>query len=485
MSASMPEFAPEALGPRTDTPLLVCPRVGIVLAAGRSERLSGLTGGGSKALLRIGGVSLVERAVRRLLRLGLERVVVVVGYHAGVVATVIDHLELPSVQTVFAERWEQGNGASLGAAEPYLGGETAFALVTTDHIFGEGSLEPLLASGVPAALIDQAPAADAWSEGTRVVLRGKQVVGLSKAFDTPAIDCGAFVLPMGVFDAQRQASDAGDASLAGAISALVTTHPLRAVPLAPDGWCIDVDTPEDARRAQRALRSSLVRASDGPVSRYVNRPISTRLSMALAPLRISPDLLSLLALMLGLASALALGAGLAIAGAILAAATSILDGVDGESARLQQRDGPQGALLDGVLDRVTDTAIIAGLAVWSIYLGVGDAVVIVLAVAATSLSVLSMATKDRIKALSLPAAPERTIGHTLGGRDGRLLLVTVAALAGAPFVGLVAVVVTGSLGLLARILWVRRSFSSSRAGSDRPNGVLTSPAPQEEGRIDG
>jgi choline kinase/phosphatidylglycerophosphate synthase len=440
----------------------LCPsRVGIVLAAGRSERLSGLTGGGSKALLRIGGVSLVERAVRRLLRLGLERVIVVVGYHAGPVAAVIEHLELRSVQVVFAECWKEGNGASLAAAKPYVQDEPHFVLVTADHVFGEGTLEPLLRLGAPAALIDHAPDPDAWNEGTRVMLRDNLVIGFSKSFDTPAIDCGAFVLPQAVFDAQRVASDAGDASLASALSMLAARSPLQAVSLTPDGWCIDVDTPEDAERATLAIRRSLARASDGPVSRYVNRPLSTRLSMAIAPLRVSPDLLSLFALLLGLAAAWALGAGLAVEGAALAAATSIFDGVDGETARLQQRDGPQGALLDGILDRIVDTAIIAGLAVWSVHLGASDLSVVLLAVAASSLSVLSMATKDRITALALPAAPERAIGYTLGGRDGRLLLVTAAALASTPLWGLFAIVVTGGLSLVARVFSVRKTFSPS------------------------
>jgi choline kinase len=54
-----------------------------VLAAGRSERLASVTGGGSTALLRLGGLSLVERAVRSLLAAGLQRVVVVVDHDAG------------------------------------------------------------------------------------------------------------------------------------------------------------------------------------------------------------------------------------------------------------------------------------------------------------------------------------------------------------------------------------------------------------------
>jgi hypothetical protein len=66
-----------------------------------------------------------------------------------------------------------------------------------------------------------------------------------------------------------------------------------------------------------------------------------------------------------------------------------------------------------------------------------------------------MATKDRIKALSLPSAPERAIAYMLGGRDGRLLLVSLAALAEVPYLGLWAIVVTGGLSLLARLVSIR------------------------------
>ena len=80
------------------------PRVGVVLAAGRSQRLTSVTGGGSKALLRLGGLSLVERAVRSLLVVGLERVLVVVGHDAGLVATVIGRLGRGRVKVVYADR---------------------------------------------------------------------------------------------------------------------------------------------------------------------------------------------------------------------------------------------------------------------------------------------------------------------------------------------------------------------------------------------
>src|SRR4029450_8992930 len=92
-------------------------RTGIVLAAGRSRRLSGVTGGRSKLLHRLGGEPLVARATRSLLALGLERVLVIVGHDADEVAAAA-RLD-PRVKVVPAPDWELGNGASpTAAAQP-------------------------------------------------------------------------------------------------------------------------------------------------------------------------------------------------------------------------------------------------------------------------------------------------------------------------------------------------------------------------------
>jgi 1L-myo-inositol 1-phosphate cytidylyltransferase / CDP-L-myo-inositol myo-inositolphosphotransferase len=430
--------------------------VGVVLAAGRSERLDAVTRGGSKALLRLGGLSLAERAVRSLLACGLQRVLVVVGHDAGPVATVVGRLGAGRVRAVYADRWRDGNGASLAAVEPAVAGELLFVLLTTDHLFGEGALERLLGAGEPAVLVDPAPDRAAWLEGTRVQIVDRAVVGFGKHLDDPAIDCGAFLLPPEVFGCQRQAAAEGDQTLAGAVTRLTRARPLRAVPLPAGCWWQDVDTPQDAQAAAVALRRSLGKTADGPVSRLLNRPLSTRISMALAPLRPAPDLVSLVAFALGLAGGALLAAGRGVAGALLVHAASVADGVDGEVARLQLRGGPRGALLDGVLDRVADAAILAGLGLWALD-GHDAPGVLALTVAATAGALLSMATKDRAAALGLPAAPERALGWLLGGRDGRLLLVAVGALLGAPVAALAAVTATSALSLCLRLAFLRRA----------------------------
>ena len=439
------------------------PRVGVVLAAGRSQRLESVTGGGSKVLLRLGGLSLVERAVRALLAVGLERVLVVVGHDAGPVATVVGRLGRGRVKVVYSDRWPDGNGASLASVRGEVKGEALFLLVTADHVFSEGALERLLAAAEPAVLVDPAPGAPAWAEGTRVRVVKGAVVAFGKHLDEPAIDCGAFLLPPEAFGRQDQAAAEGDHSLAGAVTRLAQTRPLRAVALPAGGWWQDVDTPQDVRAARVALRRSLTKDADGPVSRLLNRPLSTRLSMLLAPLRPAPDLVSLVAFTLGLAGAGLLAAGQGLAGAILVHASSVADGVDGELARLQLRGGPRGALLDGLLDRVGDAAILAGVGLWALD-GHDAGGVLGVTVAATTGALLSMASKDRAAALGLPPAPERALGWLLGGRDGRLLLVAVGAVFGAPVAALAAVTATSALSLGLRVAFLRRRTSARDVG---------------------
>jgi CDP-L-myo-inositol myo-inositolphosphotransferase len=428
-----------------------------VLAAGRSERLRPVTGGGSKALVRVAGVSLIERAVRGLLRAGIEEVVVVVGYQAGPVAAVLKHIVPGRVRAVYARDWDKGNGASLAAAERVVTNrDDLFVLVTMDHIFGDGAIEQLVRTGAGAVLVDAAPEGAVWAEGTRVRIRRGAAYAFSKQIDERSVDCGAFVLPRDVFACQREAAADGDYSLAAAVTRLAHKRPLRAVALPRDAWWQDVDTPEDLSIAKRRLRRSLSKANDGPVSRHLNRPVSTRLSMLLAPLGISPDVLSLASAAVGFFGAWLLAGGSAVAGALAVHGSSVLDGVDGEVARLRVRASPRGALLDGVLDRLVDAAVIVALGIWAQREGASPETAMVLVGAAAATAILSMASKDRITALGLFPAPERALGWLLGGRDGRLLLVAVLSALGLPFAALLAVIAGSGTTLALRLAAVLR-----------------------------
>ena len=432
------------------------PRAAVILAAGRSERLQSVTGGGSKALVRLGGLALVERSIRTLVAAGIDRIVVVVGYHAGPVAAVAQRAAPGRVQTVVAENWEAGNGASLAAAERALDGEPSFLLVTADHVFADGALQGIQEAGEAAVLVDEHPPGDVLAEATRVAMDGEgSVQKLGKEVPSPVADCGVFLLGPAVFRASIKAQAQGDASLSGALTRLAKDEGLRAVPLDREAWWHDVDTPRDLSHARRLLRTSLRRSSDGPVARFLNRRLSIPISWALAPLRPSPNLLSLIAFAVGITAAALVATGQGLLGGILAQACSILDGVDGEVARLTVGAGPRGALFDGVLDRLGDAALAGGLGVWAVDMGTAPATAVALTTAAVTGSLLSMAIKDRIAALRLRGPSERLLGWLMGGRDGRLLVIALVAILERPALGLAIVAGTSLVASFLRVAGAR------------------------------
>jgi phosphatidylglycerophosphate synthase len=160
---------------------------------------------------------------------------------------------------------------------------------------------------------------------------------------------------------------------------------------------------------------------------------------------------------IGLIGAWLLARGNPLGGALLVHMASVLDGVDGEVARLRLRTSARGAFLDGILDRIVDLALVAGLSLWALAQGASPEFVVVVAAAAAGTSMLSMASKDRVTALGLPTAPEGALTWLFGGRDARLLLIVILALAGWPLAALVTITATAGLTLLVRLACVYAS----------------------------
>ena len=92
---------------------------------------------------------------------------------------------------------------------------------------------------------------------------------------------------------------------------------------------------------------------------YLSAPIS-KVFVQLLP-EIRPNALTYLAVGLGITAGAAFGLGLAWLGGLLAAAAQVLDGVDGQVARLTGKESLEGAFLDSVLDRYMDFALLFGI----------------------------------------------------------------------------------------------------------------------------
>ena len=92
---------------------------------------------------------------------------------------------------------------------------------------------------------------------------------------------------------------------------------------------------------------------------YVSAPVTAVLVHTMPEIR--PAVLTLLAACLGISAGVAFGLGLAWIGGLLAAVAQVLDGVDGQVARLTDKVSSEGAFLDSVLDRYMDFSLLFGI----------------------------------------------------------------------------------------------------------------------------
>ena len=102
-------------------------------------------------------------------------------------------------------------------------------------------------------------------------------------------------------------------------------------------------------------------------NRAVIHPVSSRLTPWLARLGVSPNAVSLAGMACGLAAGMAYhrsvaGPAYAVAGLLLMLAWHVLDGADGQLARLTHTQSATGKVLDGICDYVTFGAVYVGLA---------------------------------------------------------------------------------------------------------------------------
>ena len=195
---------------------------------------------------------------------------------------------------------------------------------------------------------------------------------------------------------------------------------VRAVELIDAPWFrspedVTVSKAQIAAMPQSRIRGLQAnRVDDGFYSTFVVRKLSKPLSSVAIKLRMSPNLVTVISFIVGVAAALSFAQGARwalVLGAFLLQLSLILDCVDGEVARATHRFSVIGAWLDASTDRVKEYAVYAGLATGAVVNGVASqlawcvAVILMIVQTARHMGDYNFAAIQKMREAALPFAP--------------------------------------------------------------------------------
>lgn len=421
----------------------------LIIAAGRGSRLGSRSS--PKPLHPLLGVPLIERVIMTAWRSGLSDFHVVSGYKGERIRSFLDGLAVRRglhINHFVNEEWQTGNGLSVLKARAEL--REPFVLLMADHLVDERLLVALQAEPLEEGTVRLAvdhnthnPLVDL-TDATKVSVRGDFLRRIGKRIERfDAFDTGCFLCSPAIFPAlEKASSERGDTSLSGAIQILAEEGRVRTLDIGDAFW-VDVDDTRAMKRAETTLLGRLRKPNDGPVSRHLSRPLSRRISRYLVRTPLTPNWISLSCFALSVLAAglFAMGGYILLAvGGLFAQAASVVDGCDGEVARLKFQESAFGAWFDAVLDRYADAMLLFGLT-WHTFSAGGASAALVVGFLAITGSFMNSYTADKYDRL-MKARFERGQGIRIG-RDVRVLMISVGALLNLPFL---------TLGLIAGLM---------------------------------
>ncbi len=432
----------------------------VILAAGQGRRIGASEKGKPKPLLRLLGLPLIVRSILTLREAGIKNIVVVTGYKGQMIREQLGDGRRFGVKISYADNpdWQRGNAVSLHCAKALTGDR--FILVMSDHVFSPEIIKRLahkkIQTGEAILAVDKSP--DEYidmDDATKVYIENDRIVSIGKGLRKyNAVDCGAFLLTRDIFQVIEETIKEGKDTLNDVMDRVAKKGLLRAFDIGDEYW-IDVDTEEALKHAERLLLKQLIKPTDGFISRVLNRPLSTRITRWLVNTNLTPNVLSIISFFICIISAalFSIGSYLSfLVGGLLAQFTSVLDGCDGEVARLKFQTSSYGAWLDAVLDRYGDAAIVLGI-VYGLWSYTGEPRVWIVGYIALMGSLISSYTATKYDEI----IRKKRSSNWRFGRDTRLFLVMVCAIINELYLFLVLIGIVTNLVSIRRLYIMRTS----------------------------
>ncbi len=224
----------------------------VFIAAGKGSRLSFVTNGIPKTLIKVFDRPLIDILLENCSSVGIQDIVIVTGYGQDYIT---DHFRDVTgdftVEFVYNADWKLPNGLSVLAAQQSIPRGEDFMVSMSDHFYSSDLLAGVIDSSLESRTVNvgidySLERIHDMNDAMKVKVRSGEdlITSMSKELtDYNAVDCGVFKCRYDFFSILASAREKGNYSLSEACEILISKNNLGGVNIGDSFW-IDIDTPE-------------------------------------------------------------------------------------------------------------------------------------------------------------------------------------------------------------------------------------------------
>lgn len=320
----------------------------LILTAGDGGRLGTLTKNKPKPLIKLLGLSLIERVILTAKQAGVKEFVIVVGYLGDKIKAKLGTGDRYGVEINYIENndWQKENGISVLKAKGLL--NENFILLMSDHIFDDRILKKLVDYDIRSSVILAVDRKEPSPGDTKVLQKRGKIVDIGKDIEeSNCIDTGIFLCSPKIFSYIEEAVKENKTELAHGIAKAAKNKDAQVFDITQINsyipsmrkevkpFWIDIDTKEDLIKAKKLLIENACKGRNDLLATYVNKPIENFIVSRLVNTRITPNQVTILTNMVAYTSTFLFLKGYLLFASPITFIVSFMDGVDGKLSRVK------------------------------------------------------------------------------------------------------------------------------------------------------
>ncbi len=232
--------------------------VGVIIAAGKGERLSKISKGIPKTLLKVKGKAMIQWIVEEATEAGVDNFIIITGFQNDRIKEYFEIEGSTNIKLVYNPHWERDNGLSVLTAEQEIDGEDDFLVMMSDHLIGREVIKGILKTkGKQALLAVEVNLQKVFDikDATKVFIEDEEIISIGKNIKYyNGVDAGIFRLNKTVFKFLKKGVEQGKESLTEGIEEMMKEQKLCPFYIPEDSYWIDVDSGESYSDAKKKWR---------------------------------------------------------------------------------------------------------------------------------------------------------------------------------------------------------------------------------------